>query len=70
MWQRLNSLHWEARLRELVEAHHQATDSRWSGGLLEDWERIRGYFWQVVPREMLGRLPYPLDDEPEAVAAE
>jgi glutamate synthase (NADPH/NADH) large chain len=70
IWQRLGSAHWEGVLKTLVERHHAATDSKWSGGLLEDWERIADRFWQVVPKEMIGRLPQPLDDAPELVAAE
>ncbi len=70
VWQRVASAHWEARLRELVLQHAEATDSRWSRGLIEDWEQVLGHFWQVVPREMLSRLAHPLDDHAEAVAAE
>ena len=70
VWQRLSSAHWEAVLKNLVADHHSATDSKWSGELIEDWSRIRGNFWQVVPREMLDRLAYPLDDSVELVAAE
>ncbi|GAA4770795.1 glutamate synthase large subunit [Stakelama sediminis] len=70
VWRRLSSRHWEAVLRNLVEAHWRATDSKWSGELLEDWDRIRDRFWQVVPKEMLGRLSHPLDDAEEMVAAE
>ncbi|MFS2110366.1 glutamate synthase large subunit [Sphingomonas sp. Sphisp140] len=71
VWQRLSSAHWEAKLRGLVEAHVLATDSKWAAGLLEDWDRAVGSFWQVVPKEMLTRLPMPLnDDAVEAVAAE
>ncbi|MBO9621712.1 MAG: glutamate synthase large subunit [Sphingomonas sp.] len=70
VWQRLASQHWEAKLRGLIEAHAEATDSKWSRGLLEDWDRAVGSFWQVVPKEMLSRLPYALDDAAEAVAAE
>jgi glutamate synthase (NADPH/NADH) large chain len=62
VWQRLDSAHWEGVLRDLVEQHHRATDSRWSGEILEDWARSRGRFWQVVPKEMLTRLPQPLSD--------
>ncbi|WP_294250994.1 glutamate synthase large subunit [uncultured Sphingomonas sp.] len=69
-WNRLASSHWEARLRSLVEAHAEETDSKWSKGLLEDWDREVGKFWQVVPKEMLTRLPHPLNDTVEAVAAE
>lgn len=70
VWQRLSSAHWEGVLKNLVAEHHAATDSKWSGGLIEDWERVRGHFWQVVPKEMLIRLPHPLDDSVELVAAE
>ena len=69
-WQRLASAHWAGVLRSLVEEHARATDSRWSRGLLDDWDRVVGRFWQVVPREMLDRLTYPLNDAPELVAAE
>jgi glutamate synthase (NADPH/NADH) large chain len=69
-WRRLSSMHWEAVLKNLVVDHHAATDSKWSGGLIEDWDRIRGHFWQIVPKEMLTRLPHPLDDTVELVAAE
>ncbi|ATY32998.1 glutamate synthase large subunit [Sphingomonas psychrotolerans] len=70
VWQRLASAHWEDKLRGLVEAHAAATDSKWSQGILEDWDRAVGHFWQVVPKEMLTRLPQPLSDAVEAVAAE
>ncbi|MDF7775334.1 glutamate synthase large subunit [Sphingomonas sp. AOB5] len=70
VWQRVSSAHWEAKLRTMVEAHVQATDSEWAKGLLDEWDRALGDFWQVVPKEMLERLPYPLNDSAEAVAAE
>ncbi|HEX8382772.1 MAG TPA: glutamate synthase large subunit [Sphingomonas sp.] len=70
VWVRLRSGHWEATLRDLIAAHVHATDSKWARGLLDDWPRAAGRFWQVVPKEMLGRLAHPLDDTPELVAAE
>jgi len=70
VWQRLSSAHWESVLRDLVAAHVEATDSAYAKGLLDEWERTAGDFWQVVPKEMLERLPHPLDDSIEAVAAE
>ncbi|MGY4398718.1 glutamate synthase (NADPH/NADH) large chain [Sphingomonas sp. UYAg733] len=69
-WQRLSSMHWESVLLNLVRAHHAATDSKWSGSLLDDWGRMVDRFWQVVPKEMLTRLSHPLDDSVEMVAAE
>jgi glutamate synthase (NADPH/NADH) large chain len=69
-WNRLSSLHWEAVLLGMIRAHHAATDSKWSGALLDDWGRVVDRFWQVVPKEMLTRLSHPLDDRVEQVAAE
>jgi glutamate synthase (NADPH/NADH) large chain len=70
VWQRLASTHWEAVLHNLVRAHAAATDSKWAHGLLDEWDRARGHFWQVVPKEMLSRLAEPLDDAETLVAAE
>jgi glutamate synthase (NADPH/NADH) large chain len=69
-WQRLASAHWAGVLKELIQRHADTTDSKWSRGLLEDWDRVVGRFWQVVPREMLERLTHPLDDRPAMEAAE
>jgi glutamate synthase (NADPH/NADH) large chain len=70
VWQRLAAAHWEGKLRDMIAAHAAATDSRWAVSVLEDWDRWRMRFWQVVPKEMLERLPQPLSDEPVLVAAE
>ncbi|WP_375398490.1 glutamate synthase large subunit [uncultured Sphingomonas sp.] len=70
VWQRIASEHWETVLRNLVSEHAEATDSSWSTGILVDWERSLGRFWQIVPKEMLTRLPHSLDDSAELVAAE
>jgi len=69
-WNRLSSLHWETKCRALIAEHALATDSKWSNAILDDWDRWRGSFWQVVPKEMLSRLAWPLDDTAALVAAE
>lgn len=69
-WQRLASAHWSGVLRDLIERHVEATDSKWGRGILDDWDRAAPRFWQVVPREMLSRLVHPLDDAPAMEAAE
>ncbi|MEE9433272.1 MAG: glutamate synthase large subunit [Sphingorhabdus sp.] len=70
LWQRLDSTYWEERLKELIAAHANTTDSRWSASILDEWEQWRGKFWQVCPKEMLERLSHPLSDSEAAVAAE
>ncbi|MBX9795770.1 glutamate synthase large subunit [Sphingomonas sp.] len=70
MWNRVASAHWEGVLRALVAAHAAATDSKWAAALLNEWDRMLPHFWQVVPKEMLARLPHPLTDDIGLVAAE
>ncbi len=69
VWQRLGSAHWEAVLKGLIEEHAARTDSKWATRILQDWDRRRGDFWQVCPREMLSRLAQPLNDNDSAVVA-
>jgi glutamate synthase (NADPH) large chain len=69
IWQRVATPHWEGVLRHLVEQHARETQSRFAQRLLLDWQRELARFWQVVPKEMLTRLPVPLSlAEPQAAA--
>ena len=71
VWQRLASVHWEQVLQTLVARHVAETASRWARDMLTDWDRAAPHFWQVCPKEMLGRLAHPLSDAaPALVAAE
>jgi glutamate synthase (NADPH) large chain len=70
VWQRLDSAHWEGQLKALIQEHADLTDSQWSRSIIEDWDRRRGEFWQICPKEMLTRLSHPLSDAQELVAAE
>jgi glutamate synthase (NADPH/NADH) large chain len=65
IWQRIDSLHWEGVVRDLIAEHVQETQSRFAQRLLNDWALERDNFWQIVPKEMLSRLPQPLSDREE-----
>ncbi len=64
--QRLASPHWENQLKRLIGEHARETGSAFAEGLLRDWDRMRDLFWQVCPKEMVGRIDHPLRAE-EAV---
>ncbi|NVJ98963.1 MAG: alpha-hydroxy-acid oxidizing protein, partial [Alphaproteobacteria bacterium] len=68
LYNRLSSAHWEAELKALIEEHVAETHSRWGATVLSNWEAKKGSFWQVVPKEMVGRLNHPVSDDPEAEA--
>ena len=63
---RLGSPYWENLLRELIGEHAKETGSAFADSLLRDWDRVKGQFWQVCPKEMLTRLSEPLVKEEEA----
>ncbi len=71
IYQRPETDHWKGVLRNLVEEHVKRTHSRHAAALLEDWDVSLGHFWQVVPKEMLGKLEHPVraDDELSVAAA-
>ena len=47
-------------LRGMVETHVRETQSRFAERLLIDWDRERGKFWQVIPKEMIGQFSEPV----------
>jgi glutamate synthase (NADPH/NADH) large chain len=69
IWQRLATPYWEGVLKGLIEEHARETQSRYGEQLLADWPHERARFWQVVPKEMLTRLPEPLTLAPERAEA-
>jgi len=62
VWQRFESAHYEEACFELIGRHARETGSEFSKKMLQEWELEREKFWQVVPKEMLTRLEYPLKD--------
>ena len=60
LWQRIETDYWETALKRLVQEHVEQTQSRFAERLLINWEQEIGRFWQVVPKEMVSRLPQPL----------
>jgi glutamate synthase (NADPH) large chain len=62
-WQRIATPYWADLLKGLIEEHVRETQSRFAEQILVDWEFELKRFWQVVPKEMLQRLPQPLSLE-------
>jgi len=68
IWTRVEVPHYERELRDLIEKHWRATGSAYAQRLLVNWHQTRRVFWQVVPKEMLGRLEHPVTQEEAAQA--
>jgi glutamate synthase (NADPH/NADH) large chain len=61
--QRLASTLWEEVLKILIGRHAEATHSLHATNILNQWEFVRGHFWQVCPKELVNRLSHSLSDE-------
>ncbi len=69
VFQRVEVSHYEDQLKRLIEEHVAETQSRFAAEILNDWARELTKFWQIVPKEMLGRLEVPVT-LPRAIPAE
>jgi len=68
VYQRVESKHWEQVLRDLLTEHLAETSSLRAESILSGWEWELPEFWQICPREMVGRLEWPLSGESLLVA--
>jgi glutamate synthase (NADPH/NADH) large chain len=62
LWNRIQSSHWEAVLKTMIQTHYERTGSRRAMTILDQWETELANFWQVVPKEMIDRLEMPVRD--------
>ena len=62
--------HWQEQLEGLLERHLEETGSRKVADILQHWDMEQQHFVQVCPKEMLDKLPAPLELEDRAVPAE
>ncbi|MBD3665452.1 glutamate synthase large subunit [Sulfitobacter sp. TSTF-M16] len=62
--------HWLGQLEDLLERHLAETGSRKAGEILQHWDMERHHFLQICPKEMLDKLPAPLEGSAQAVPAE
>jgi glutamate synthase (NADPH) large chain len=67
--QRVDTDHWAGAVKALVTEHGAETRSPWAEEVLADWDRALPRFWQVVPKEMVGRLAFPLRKVAERATA-
>ena len=60
MWQTPETDHWIAYLKNLVQEHHQETNSDFSKKIIENFDKEISNFIQVCPKEMIDKLKNPI----------
>ena len=66
--QRIETPYWGEHVKQMLREHAAETHSSLVERLLIDWSQEVGHFWQVVPKEMLGRLEHPVTNPVQATA--
>ncbi|MEP4194540.1 MAG: glutamate synthase large subunit [Aliishimia sp.] len=67
---RVSHPYWHSQLESLLERHLEETGSVKVADILQHWDLEQGNFIQVCPKEMLNKLPAPLELGHTAVPAE
>jgi glutamate synthase (NADPH/NADH) large chain len=65
LYQRIETQHWDEHCRSLIEEHVNETESGFARTILDNWDRERGNFWQIVPKEIVDKLEHPIRSESE-----
>ena len=69
IWQRVETQYWSDFLRSTIERHVEETASEYAKKILYDWDLSKKDFYQICPKEMIGKLDHPISlKEPEKKA--
>jgi len=60
IYQRVETTHWEGVLKSLIEEHLRETASPLADSILSGWKYELPKFYQICPKEMVGRLTQPI----------
>ena len=60
IYQQRMTEYWESFLLKKINDHYQKTTSDHAKFLIENWEKEKYCFWQVVPKEMINKFEKPV----------
>ena len=60
VWQSVETDYWKKYLRDLVKEHFEETESFLSENIIKNFDEEVENFVQVCPKEMIGKLQYPI----------
>jgi glutamate synthase (NADPH/NADH) large chain len=60
IYQQQMTPYWENYLFLKIEEHYQVTQSNHAKNLIENWEKEKLLFWQVIPEEMINKFENPV----------
>ena len=52
--------YWEDFLKNKITIYHNETNSQHAKDILDNWDRDKYLFWQIIPKEMINRFDKPV----------
>ena len=59
-YQQQMTIYWEKILKNKISAYFFETNSQYSKDILDNWERDKYLFWQIIPKEMVNKFEKPV----------
>ena len=63
IYQQQMTSYWENFLFSKIENHYKFTESNHAKNLIDNWEKEKFLFWQVIPKEMINKFEQPIVTE-------
>ena len=60
LYQQQMHMYWEEFLFTKIKLHHESTQSNHAKSLIDNWEKEKFLFWQIIPKEMINKYAEPV----------
>ena len=60
--------HWEDILKNMIYQHYIKSNSIHAKNILDNWEREKNYFSQIVPKKIISKLKEPINLDKKKLA--
>jgi len=68
LYQQQMTKYWENFLFLKIKEHYKITQSNHAKNLIDNWEKEKFLFWQIIPKEMINKFDYPVLIEESKIA--
>ena len=59
-YQQQMTSYWEDVLKNKITTYHNETNSQHAKNILDNWDRDKYLFWQIIPKEMVNKFEEPV----------
>ena len=60
IYQQQMTEYWEVFLYSKIKEHYDITQSNHAKNLIDNWQKEKFLFWQIIPKEMINKFEKPI----------